>query len=42
MKKIIVLKNGRIREQGSHAALMEANGEYAALYHMQAEKYQNE
>jgi len=39
MKKIIVLKNGRITEQGSHAGLMEANGEYAALYRMQAEKY---
>lgn len=39
MEKIIVLKNGRISEQGTHAALIEANGEYAALYHMQAENY---
>lgn len=40
MKKIIVLKDGRITEQGTHDALMEAEGEYAALYHMQAEQYQ--
>lgn len=42
MEKIIVLKNGRISEQGTHAALMAQNGEYAALYQMQAEKYRTE
>lgn len=42
MKKIIVLKNGRITEQGTHAALMEADVEYAALYRMQAEQYKIE
>lgn len=42
MEKIIVLKNGRISEQGTHTTLMAQNGEYAALYHMQAEKYRTE
>lgn len=39
MEKIIVLKNGQISEQGTHSKLMEAGGEYAALYRMQAEQY---
>lgn len=42
MKKIIVLKDGRITEQGTHGQLMEAGGEYAALYQMQAERYRME
>lgn len=42
MEKIIVLKNGHISEQGTHAALMAQDGEYAALYRMQAEKYRTE
>lgn len=42
MEKIIVLKNGRISEQGTHTGLMAQNGEYAALYRMQAEKYKTE
>lgn len=39
VQKIILLKNGRIAEQGTHTDLMEQNGEYAALYRMQASKY---
>ncbi len=39
MAKIIVLKNGRIAEVGTHDKLLAANGTYAALYRMQAEKY---
>ncbi len=34
---IIVLKEGRIVEQGAHAALITRDGEYAALWRMQAE-----
>lgn len=42
MEKIIVLKDGRIAEQGTHGQLMEAGGEYASLYRMQAEQYRME
>jgi len=38
--RILVLKQGRLIEQGRHADEMRANGEYAALYRMQAEQYQ--
>lgn len=38
-RKILVLENGRIIEQGSHEQLMAANGRYAQLYNLQAEKY---
>ena len=37
--KILLLKNGRIKEQGTHRELIAQNGEYAAFYRMQAEKY---
>ena len=33
--RIIVLDRGRIVEAGTHAELLDANGHYAALYHMQ-------
>jgi subfamily B ATP-binding cassette protein MsbA len=33
--RIVVLDNGRIIESGSHAALVAADGAYAALYKMQ-------
>ena len=33
--QIVVLKDGRIVEQGAPAALLEQNGEYAHLYHLQ-------
>lgn len=39
--KIIVLKDGRIVEQGNHKELLARNGEYAALWRLQAEKYAN-
>ncbi len=38
--EVFYLKNGRIRERGSHAELMNRNGEYASLYRLQAENYQ--
>lgn len=39
VENIILLKNGRIAEQGRHADLMALNAEYASLYRMQAQKY---
>ncbi len=33
--QIVVLDNGAIVEQGSHAALLSRNGHYAALHRMQ-------
>jgi ATP-binding cassette subfamily B protein len=37
--RILYLADGRIREEGSHAELMRANGEYARLYRLQASQY---
>ncbi|HVW52264.1 MAG TPA: ABC transporter ATP-binding protein [Trinickia sp.] len=37
--RIVVLEQGRIEEQGSHAALIEANGKYARMFHAQAQFY---
>lgn len=36
--KIIVLDKGEIREMGTHDELMQMNGHYAQLYHMQFEQ----
>jgi len=36
---ILVLHDGRIAEQGSHRELMEHNGLYAELYHLQSRAY---
>jgi subfamily B ATP-binding cassette protein MsbA len=33
--EIIVLEAGRVVEAGSHRELLERDGQYAALYHMQ-------
>ena len=38
--RIIVLDNGRIKEQGDHEALIQANGLYAHLWRMQQKKSQ--
>lgn len=37
--RILVLKDGRIIEQGPHHALLKQGGEYARLFHLQADKY---
>ena len=37
--EVVLLKNGRVAERGTHRGLMELDGEYAALYRLQAEKY---
>jgi ATP-binding cassette subfamily B protein len=38
--RILVLKNGRIVESGTHQQLLVLNGEYAELWRMQADSYQ--
>lgn len=38
--RIYLLKNGRVAEEGTHTALMRANGEYAALYRLQATQFE--
>jgi len=37
--RILVLEHGRITEDGSHAALLAANGTYARLFNLQARGY---
>jgi ABC-type multidrug transport system fused ATPase/permease subunit len=37
--RIVVLENGRIREQGSHEHLLRQNGRYARLFELQAAGY---
>ena len=39
--RIVVLKNGRIAEIGTHEALLEAGGEYARLWSAQSKLYDN-
>jgi len=36
---ILVIDEGRVREQGDHASLLAANGIYARLFNMQADRY---
>ena len=40
--KILMLKDGRIVEQGSHHQLMEQGGEYANMFEIQSHYYQEE
>ena len=37
--RILFLANGRIQEAGTHAELLERNGEYAGLYRLQAAQF---
>lgn len=37
--RILVLKQGKLVEQGTHTALLQMDGEYATLYRMQAEQF---
>jgi ATP-binding cassette, subfamily B, bacterial len=39
--RVLVLKNGRLVESGSHQQLMQLGGEYAELYRLQASQYQD-
>ncbi len=36
MDRIVVLDNGRVVEEGTHAALLEASGRYARLWARQS------
>ena len=37
--RILVLRDGRLVEEGTHEALLAGGGEYASLYRLQAEWY---
>ncbi len=37
--RILVIDEGRIIEQGTHSELLQLNGKYARLFHLQASKY---
>ena len=38
--RIILLENGRIAEEGTHESLLEKNGRYAEMWHVQAGRYE--
>ncbi len=40
--KVIVLGNGSVIEEGTHASLMEAGGEYAKMFTLQASRYKSQ
>lgn len=40
-ERIVVLGGGRVIESGAHAELLEANGEYARLFNLQASGYRD-
>jgi ATP-binding cassette subfamily B protein len=37
--RILVLRNGEMQELGTHKELLEKNGLYAELFHLQAQGY---
>jgi ATP-binding cassette subfamily B protein len=37
--RVLLLEDGSVAESGTHAELMAADGAYAAMFRMQAEKY---
>jgi ATP-binding cassette subfamily B protein len=39
---IVVLEHGKVVEQGTHQELLQANGRYAALFRLQAERFTEE
>jgi ATP-binding cassette, subfamily B, bacterial len=36
---IVVLEGGTVQEEGSHLELLEQDGRYAAMFHLQAKGY---
>ncbi|MDT7783834.1 MAG: ATP-binding cassette, subfamily bacterial [Pseudonocardiales bacterium] len=38
--RIVVLEHGRVIEDGTHQSLLEKDGRYAGLYHLQARRFQ--
>jgi ATP-binding cassette subfamily B protein len=40
--RVIVMHQGRVIEDGTHAELLSAQGHYAAMFHAQAHRYQRE
>jgi ATP-binding cassette subfamily B protein len=40
-ERIVVLEHGRVVEDGTHDKLLEANGRYAELFHLQAARFQS-
>jgi ATP-binding cassette subfamily B protein len=40
--RIIVMEDGEIIEQGTHDMLLELNGAYAEMYHIQAKSFTEE